>query len=157
RSFFTEISRAMPRVATIVRKPAVKADRVVDTITLDHAARSRRQATLKGEGGTDILLDLDMETVINDGDALRLEDGNLVQVKAAAESLLEVRAENPLRLVRLAWHLGSQHALAEITADAIYIPNDPALAELARGQGCAATPVERSFKPEQSVHHCDHD
>ncbi|HZH53304.1 MAG TPA: urease accessory protein UreE [Microvirga sp.] len=147
----------MPRVTTIVRKPAVKADRVVDAITLDHAARSRRQGTLRAEGGTEILLDLDMETTINDGDALRLEDGRLVQVKAATEKLLEVKAENPLRLMRLAWHLGSNHGLAEITGDALYIENDPALAELARGQGCTVTPVERPFRPERSTHVCDHD
>ncbi|WP_201860486.1 urease accessory protein UreE [Microvirga soli] len=147
----------MPRVTTIVRKPAVKADRVVATITLDHEARSRRQGTLRAEGGTDIVLDLDMETTINDGDALRLEDGQLVQVKAAAESLLEVRAENPLRLMRLAWHLGSNHGFAEMTTDALYIENNPALAELARGQGCTVTPVERPFKPERSTHVCDHD
>ncbi len=147
----------MPRVTTIVRKPAVKADRVVDTVTLDHEARSRRQATLKGEGGTEILLDLDMETTVNDGDALRLEDGSLVQVKAKPETLLEVRAENPLRLMRLAWHLGSNHGLAEITGEALYIENNPALAELARGQGCIVTPVERPFKPERSTHVCDHD
>ncbi|MGO4572776.1 urease accessory protein UreE [Microvirga sp. 2TAF3] len=147
----------MPRVTTIVRKAAVKPDRIVDTITLDHAARGRRHAHLKGEAGTEIHLDLDMETTINDGDALRLEDGRLVQVKAAAEPLLEVRAENPLRLMRLAWHLGSQHGLAEFTGDALYIEANPALAELARGQGCTATPVNRPFKPEQSAHHCDHD
>ncbi|PVE25575.1 urease accessory protein UreE [Microvirga sp. KLBC 81] len=147
----------MPRVTTIVRKPAVKADRVVDTVTLDHEGRNRRQATLKGEGGTEILLDLDMETTINDGDALRLEDGSLVQVKAKPEGLLEVKAENPLRLMRLAWHLGSNHGLAEITNDALYIENNPALAELARGQGCTVTPVERPFKPERSAHVCDHD
>lgn len=147
----------MPRVTTIVRKPAVKADRVVDTITLDHAARNRREAALKGEGGTEIRLDLDMDTTINDGDALRLEDGRLVQVKAAAERLLEVRAENPLRLIRLAWHLGSQHGLAEITADALYVEDNPAVAELVRGQGCTATSVERPFRPERSAHHCDHD
>ncbi|MBZ6076445.1 urease accessory protein UreE [Microvirga puerhi] len=147
----------MSRAATIVRKPAVKPDRVVDTITLDHEARSRRHAHLTAEGGTAIHLDLDMETTIHDGDALRLEDGQLVQVKAAQEDLLEVRAENPLRLMRLAWHLGSQHGLAEVTADALYIENTPALAELARGQGCVATPVKRAFRPEQSAHHCDHD
>ncbi len=147
----------MPRVTTIVRKPAVKADRVVDTVTLDHEARNRRHGALKGEGGTEILLDLDMETTINDGDALRLEDGSLVQVKAAAERLLEIRAENPLRLTRLAWHLGSQHGLVEVAGDALYIENDPALAELARGQGCTATPVERPFRPERSAHACDHD
>ena len=147
----------MPRVTTIVRKPAVKADRVVDTITLDHAARNRRHGVLKGEGGTEIHLDLDMETTINDGDALRLEDGQLVQVKAQPEALLEVRAENPLRLMRLAWHLGSNHGLVEVTNEALYIENNPALAELARGQGCTVTPVERPFKPERSTHVCDHD
>ncbi|MCG7392592.1 urease accessory protein UreE [Microvirga sp. ACRRW] len=147
----------MPRVTTIVRKPAVKADRVVDTITLDHEARSRRHAHLKGEGGTEIHMDLDMETTINDGDALRLEDGSLVQVKAKSEGLLEVKAENPLRLMRLAWHLGSNHGFAEITNDALYIENNPALAELARGQGCTVTPVERPFKPERSTHVCDYD
>jgi urease accessory protein len=147
----------MPRVTTIVRKPAVKADRVVATITLDHEARSCRQGTLRAEGGTDVLLDLDMETTINDGDALRLEDGQLIQVKAAAEPLLEVRAENPLRLTRLAWHLGSSHGLVEVTADALYVENNPAVAELVRGQGCTATPVERPFKPERSAHVCDHD
>lgn len=147
----------MPRATTIVRKPAVKADRVIDTVTLDHAARNRRQAALKGEGGTEILVDLDMDTTINDGDALRLEDGSLVQVKAAAERLLEVKAENPARLVRLAWHLGSNHGLVEVTNDALYVENSPALAELVRGQGCTATPVERPFKPERSAHVCDHD
>lgn len=147
----------MPRVTTIVRKPAVKADRVIDTVTLDHEARNRRHAHLMGEGGTEIHLDLDMETTINDGDALRLEDGRLVQVKAKSEGLLEVKAENPLRLMRLAWHLGSNHGLAEITNDALYIENDPALAELARGQGCTVTPVERAFKPERSTHVCSHD
>jgi urease accessory protein len=147
----------MPRVTTIVRKPAVKADRVVDTITLDHGARNRRNGTLRAEGGTEILLDLDMETTINDGDALRFEDGQLVQVKAASEPLLEVRAENPLRLMRLAWHLGSNHGLAEVTGEALYIENNPALAELARGQGCTVTPVERPFRPERSTHVCDHD
>ncbi|MEE1611192.1 urease accessory protein UreE [Microvirga sp. CF3016] len=147
----------MPRVTTIVRKPAVKADRVVDTITLDHEARNRRQGMLKGERGTEILLDLDMETTVNDGDALRLEDGRLVQVRAAAEPLLEVKAENPLRLTRLAWHLGSSHGLVEVTADALYVENNPAVAELVRGQGCTATPVERPFRPERSAHVCDHD
>jgi urease accessory protein len=78
-------------------------------------------------------------------------------VQAAAETLLEVRAENPLRLMRLAWHLGSNHGLVEVTGEALYIENNPALAELARGQGCTVTPVERPFKPERSTHVCDHD
>ncbi|WP_112663075.1 urease accessory protein UreE [Microvirga flavescens] len=147
----------MSRAVTIVRKPAVKADRVVDQVSLNYAARSRRHLHVTGEKGIAFLADLEMETVLNDGDAFRLEDGRLVLVKAAAQPLLEVKAENPLRLTRLAWHLGGRHALAEVTADAVYVENDPSLAELVRGQGCTASPVERPFQPERSIHECAHD
>src|SRR3954471_23525103 len=107
----------MIRAVTIVRKPAVKPDRVVDHVTLDHGARNRRQTSLKGEGGLEFLVDLQMETTLNDGDAVRLVDGRLVQVKPPPERLLEIRGENPMRLMRLAGHLGRQHGLAEGTAD----------------------------------------
>src|SRR5215212_8895706 len=103
----------MLRATTVIRKPAVKADRVADTVTLDHEGRHRRRVALKGDNGLDFLLDLDRATILADGDAVKLEDGRLVQVKAAAQRLLEVRAENPLRLLRVAWHIGNRHAAAE--------------------------------------------
>src|SRR3954452_22567000 len=108
----------MLRATAVVRKAAVKSDRVADTVVLDHEGRHRRRVTLKGEGGLDFLLDLDKATALNDGDAVKLEDGRLVEVKAAGEPLLEVRAETPLRLMRAAWHIGNRHTPAEITADA---------------------------------------
>jgi urease accessory protein len=147
----------MLRATTVVRKPAVKAERVVDTVTLDHEGRHRRRVALTGASGTEFLLDLDKATVLNDGDALKLEDGRLVQVKAAPQSLLEVRAESPLRLLRVAWHIGNRHTPAEITADALYIEADHVLAEMVRGQGCSVTPVERPFQPERGAYdHAEH-
>jgi urease accessory protein len=149
----------MLRATTVVRRPAVKPERVADNVTLDHEGRNRRRIALKGEGGLDFLLDLDKATALNDGDAVRLEDGRLVQVKAAPQRLLEVRAENPLRLLRIAWHIGNRHTPAEITADAIYIEDDHVLAEMVRGQGGTATPATRPFQPERGAyeHDCGHD
>ena len=149
----------MLRATTVVRRPAVKPERVADSVTLDHEGRNRRRIALKGEGGLDFLLDLDKATALNDGDAVRLEDGRLVQVKAAPQRLLEVRAENPLRLLRIAWHIGNRHTPAEITADAIYIEDDHVLAEMVRGQGGTATPATRPFQPERGAyeHDCGHD
>jgi urease accessory protein len=155
----------MLRATMIVRKPAVKHERVADTVTLDHEGRHRRRIALTGAGGTAFLLDLDKATVLNDGDALKLEDGRLVQVRAAPQSLLEIRAESPTRLLRVAWHIGNRHTPAEITADALYIEADHVLAEMVRGQGCSVTPVERPFQPERGAydhsggghgHHHDH-
>jgi urease accessory protein len=149
----------MLRATTIVRKPAVKADRVTDTVTLDHEGRNRRRIALKGDSGLDFLMDLDKATVLNDGDALKLEDGRLVQVKAASQRLLEVKAENPLRLLRAAYHVGNRHTPAEVTAEAIYIEDDHVLAEMVRGLGCTAAPVMRAFQPERGAyeHDCGHD
>jgi urease accessory protein len=149
----------MLRATAVVRKAAVKPERIADRVTLDHEGRSRRRVALTGEGGLAFLLDLERAIALNDGDALKLEDGRLVQVRAAPQRLLEVRAESPLRLLRMAWHIGNRHTPAEITADALYIEDDPVLAEMVRGQGGAATPVVRPFQPERGAyeHDCGHD
>ncbi|MGO4402920.1 urease accessory protein UreE [Bosea sp. RAF48] len=146
----------MLRATSVLRKAAVRAERVVDTLSLGYQDRNSNGVAMTAVGGLEFAIDLDKPATLNDGDALKLEDGRLVQVKAAPESLLEVRAENPLRLVRLAWHLGGHHVPAEMTADALYVPSHPALAELVRGQGCSMAEVERPFQPEQEVHHHAH-
>jgi urease accessory protein len=143
----------MNRVATIVRRLAVKPDRVVDTITLDHQARHRRRVALTADGGLDVLLDLPAAVVLDEGDALKLEDGRLVQVKAAPEALIEIRAETPVRLTRLAWHIGNRHVPAEITGDAIFIAHDHVLLDMLRGLGATTALVERPFRPEHGAYH----
>ena len=145
----------MQRATSIVRKPAVKADKVIDQVSLDHEGRHRRRITLSGEKGTVFLLDLEKTATLNDGDAVKLEDGALILVKAAPQTLIEVKADNPMRLLKTAWHIGNRHTPAEITADAIYIEEDHVLAEMIRGLGCAMTTVSRPFQPERGAYH-DH-
>ena len=150
----------MLRATAIVRRPAVKADRVADTIELDHEARHRRRVAMTAKGGLDFLLDLDRATVLDDGDAVKLEDGRLVQVAAAPERLIEIRTENPLRLMRVAWHVGNRHVAAEIGMDAIWIAHDHVLLEMVRGLGASASVVDRPFRPEKGAYeggHAGHD
>ena len=99
----------MQRATAIVRKVAVRDDAIVDTIVLDHAARQAPPESLTAEGGLSLTLALAKAAALEDGDALRLEDGRLVAIRAAGEPLLEVRAETPARLLRLAWQLGGSH------------------------------------------------
>jgi urease accessory protein len=146
----------MIRAISIVRKLAVKPERVSDSVTLDHEHRHRRRIRLTSDGDLEFLLDLDKAAGLDDGDALKLEDGRLILVKAAAQKLLEIRAENPLRLLRIAWHIGNRHTPAEITADAIYIEEDHVLAGMVRGQGCSVTLVTRPFRPEGGAYDHGH-
>ncbi|MFM8608029.1 MAG: urease accessory protein UreE [Hyphomicrobiales bacterium] len=145
----------MQRAISIVRKAAVKADKVIDQVSLDHEGRHRRRITLTGEKGTAFLLDLEKTATLNDGDAVKLEDGSLILVSAAPQTLIEIKAENPMRLLKTAWHIGNRHTPAEITADAIYIEEDHVLAEMIRGLGCAMATVSRPFQPERGAYH-DH-
>ncbi len=152
----------MLRATAITRKLAVKADKVADTVELDHEDRYRRRATLTGANGTEVLLDLEKATALKDGDALKLEDGRLMQVKAAPEKLLEIRSENPLRLLKAAWHVGNRHTPVELTSEALYLGEDHVLEEMLRGLGVTIAHVERPFEPERGAyeghgHHHGHD
>ena len=94
--------------------------------------------------------------MLEDGDALVLQDGRLVWVEAAPERLLEIRAPDDHALKRLIWHIGNRHIPAEIGADAVWIADDHVLAEMVRGLGGTAEPVERPFRPEGGAYSGGH-
>lgn len=128
-----------------------------DTITLDHETRNRRRRALRSDAGLDFLLDLPRPAALDEGDALVLEDGRLILVRAAAQRLVEITTPNPRRLLRLAWHIGNRHTPAEIAEQAIYIEEDHVLVEMVRQQGATVRFVERPFRPERGAYHGTHD
>jgi urease accessory protein len=141
----------MNRAIAVVRRPAVKDERVADEAVLDHRARYGRSFAFTTAGGLAVALDLDKAALLDEGDAVKLEDGRLVRVRAAAEDLLEVTSPSPARLLRAAWQLGGGHVPVEITEGALYVAAAPAIAELARGLGVAAAQVRRPFRPEKGA------
>jgi urease accessory protein len=142
----------MLRALSTIGKAAVEHGRIIDRVTLDHTARRRRRLVVRGESGASFLIDLEKSPALCDGDALCLEDGTLLHVQAAAEALLEITADRPLLLLRLAWHIGNRHTAAEIEAHAIYIAEDHVLAAMATGLGCDVRPVRRPFQPEAGAY-----
>ena len=142
----------MIRATAIVPRAAVRPERVADRITLDHGDRHRRRIALTCEDGLSFLLDLDRAAVIDHGDAVALEDGRLVQVRAAPERLVEITSDHPLLLKKVIWHLGNRHVPAEIAEDAVYIAEDNVLIDMVRGLGARAALVQRPFRPERGAY-----
>ncbi|MCJ2133809.1 urease accessory protein UreE [Methylobacterium sp. J-026] len=138
----------MIRATRILRRDALSGGEIVDRVILDHGDRHRRRVAMRGAGGLGFLLDLPEPTVLEDGDALVLQDGRLVWVEAAPERLLEIRAPSDRALKRLIWHIGNRHIPAEIGTDAVWIADDHVLADMVRGLGGSAEPVVRPFRPE---------
>ena len=143
----------MIRATSIIRRDAVDSDRIVDIITLDHGDRHRRRIMLNADGGTAFLLDLDKADVLEDGDAIRLDSGWLVEVKAAPEKLIQVSTEDPLDLLTLAWHIGNRHVPAEVAKGAIYIAYDHVLLDMLQGLRAKTLVVERPFRPVRGAYH----
>jgi urease accessory protein len=134
------------------------------TVTLDYDTRHRRRLTLASDAGQPFLLDLARTEVLREGDGLALSDGTWLEVKAAAEPLLEVRAGTPELLMRLAWHLGNRHLPTAIEADRLLIRDDHVIAAMLEGLGANLCRVKAPFTPEGGAysagaghHHHEHD
>ncbi len=150
---------SMRRAARVVPSGAWPQAERADHITLIYDDRYRRRLRLLGDGGTDFLLDLPEPVVLRDGDGLALDDGGYVMVKAADETLVEIRAKDPALFVRLAWHLGNRHLPAQIEADRILIRDDHVIVDMLKGLGAEVRAVSAPFNPEGGAygqHNHDH-
>ena len=83
-----------------------------------------------------------------DGDGLQLEDGRWLEVRAAAEPVVEVRHQDHDQLVRLAWHLGNRHLPTEIRDRALRIRPDHVVEEMLRRLGADLVKAQGPFQPE---------
>ena len=123
------------------------------SVTLDFEARHRRRIRLTTDQGDDVLLDLPQAVAMADGDALQLEDGRLLKVRAAPELVVEVR--HPDQLVHLAWHLGNRHLPTEIRNQFLRIRPDHVIEAMLLGLGADLVKLRAPFQPERGAYH-DH-
>lgn len=135
---------ADPRAVEIV--PASASEATL-SVTLPHAERYRRRGRLATDQGVAFVLDLAEATELRAGDALQLEDGRLVAIRAAAEPLAAVHATGET-LARLAWHVGNRHTPAQIEPGRLLILRDHVLEDMLTRLGAEIEHVEAPFAPE---------
>ena len=121
---------------------------VIDRVVLDYDDRHRRRLAMEGVEGTAFLLDLAEAVPLVSDCGLKLENGRIVLVVAAAEPLLEIRTKDPGHMVRVAWHLGNRHLPTQIMGAKLRIRRDHVIEEMARGLGAKVLPIEAPFDPE---------
>ena len=118
------------------------------TVSLDYDGRRRRRLRLSTDRGGSVLLDLPRPTAMSEGDGLLCDDGRWIAVSAKPEPVLDIRADSPVMLMRLVWHLGNRHTPTEVRGDAVRIRPDHVLAGMARGLGCTVTGTVAPFEAE---------
>lgn len=125
------------------------AGRATAAVTLTFADRRRSRLPVRLEDGRAAALFLPRGTVLRDGDRLRSDqEGILVEVRAAPETLSVARTEDLHLLARAAYHLGNRHVPVQIGAGFLAYEHDHVLDDLVRQLGLVVAVEVTPFEPE---------
>jgi urease accessory protein len=122
------------------------------TLTLPYDLRCKSRFAAALDTGEEVGVMLPRGTVLRDGDMLVADDGGLVRVIAAAQSVLLVRAPDRLTLTRAAYHLGNRHTPVEVGSDTLKLEADPVLEDMLKRLGAQVERVELPFQPETGAY-----
>lgn len=116
-------------------------------------SRSRLRAELAGGEAVGVMLERGQS--LRDGDQLQAEDGRIVEIVAASESVSTVRCDNPWQLARAAYHLGNRHVKLQLGTGWLRYQHDHVLDEMVAGLGLTVIAEHEPFEPEAGAYHQD--
>ena len=130
-------------VEKVIQKPTNK--NVIDTITLNFNDRFIRRKKLVSDNKLEFLVNLPQTISVNKDDGFLLDDGNLILIKYAKETLIEIRSED---LIKLAWHIGNRHIPCQIETNRLLIHEDKVIENLIIRLGGTIKKISEEFSPE---------
>lgn len=131
--------------------------RVADAVlTLPFELRQKSRLKAKLDSGVEVGLFLPRGTILRDGDVLQADNGLLIRIAAAQESLSVVRSDDALLLARLCYHLGNRHVPIQITSNEIRYQHDHVLDKMVSGLGANVQHQQLPFEPEDGAYAAGH-
>ncbi len=122
-------------------------------LALSADERTRLRGQRRSLCGQELLLQLERGEPLQPGEWLGgARGGPAVQVVAAPETLLRVRAPAPLELLQAAYHLGNRHVALELRATELRLLADPVLADLLAHRGLLVDRLQEPFCPEAGAY-----
>ena len=122
------------------------------TLELDWDTRQKSRFDATDSLGRTLGVLLSGGTVVRGGDVLLVEDGSMVRVIAAPQTVLRITHcsahGTPFDLLRATYHLGSRHVPIELKPDHLKIEPDDVLADLLRAMHLIVNQVDEAFEPE---------
>jgi urease accessory protein len=143
----------MRRATTIIHAESWADDEVLSTVTLSYEDRHRRRIKMIDDEGADFLLDLTDAVQLEEGDALLLEEGGVIAIRAAEEDVLDIQCLTTTETARIAWHIGNRHTPVQVLDDGgLRIIYDHVLQHMVEGLGATALRKTAPFSPEQGAY-----
>ena len=119
---------------------------------LDFDTRQRSRFKAETQHQESIGVDLPRTETIKNGSVLADYQGNLIQIMAAKQGLIEVTADNNFDLMKGAYHLGNRHVPLMLTPTALYFEPDHVLEAMLHQLGLHTQAVQAPFEPETGAY-----
>ena len=133
----------------------LKLDRSIDRpraadrrLVLPFAERSKSRLRAILDNGEEAGLFLERGSVLRHGDLLLADDGRVIEVQAAPETVSTVHTPDALMVARAAYHLGNRHVALQIGTGWLRYQHDHVLDDMLRGFGLEIVIEELPFEPE---------
>ena len=126
------------------------------TLSLPFELRQKSRLRANLDSGEEVGLMLPRGQVLRGGDCLKAENGMIIQLAAAAESVSTVTAPDQLTLQKACYHLGNRHVPLQITENWIRYLEDHVLDDMVESLGLTVTHEQAPFEPEVGAYHKHH-
>ena len=140
---------------TITKRLQQKAP-AAERLVLPFELRQKSRLRTRLESGLEAGLFLERGIVLRGGDLLLADDGTVVEVVAALETVSTVRDDDATRLARAGYHLGNRHVPVEIGAGWLRYGHDHVLDDMVRGLGLTVVVEQAPFEPEGGAYGHSH-
>ncbi len=136
----------------ITRLAADSKRTVDDELILNWDDRKRGRLRTITVNGRDAGLFLERGKVLQDGELLQAETGEVVRVCSAPETVTTARCDDSLIFARICYHLGNRHVPLQVGPGWIRFQPDYVLEDLVRLYGLEVIQEEAPFEPENGAY-----
>lgn len=121
-------------------------------LTLPFELRQKSRFRARLDNGSETGLILPRGRLMRNGDCLQAEDGTVVRVEAAIESVSTARHADPMMIASACYHLGNRHVPLQIGEGWVRYQHDHVLDEMVSGLGLEVVSEQATFEPEDGAY-----
>jgi urease accessory protein len=127
------------------------------SLTAEERTRTRHRFETPDGDGQGLYLRLPRGAILQDGDLLKSETGDIVvRIAAKPEPVLTVTSQKPVNLLRASYHLGNRHVPLEVAPDYLRLSPDPVLQAMLEQLGVEVKQEVVPFQPESGAYGHSH-
>lgn len=148
-SVFSSLKVFMQELVFTKRLFAVEKGRVsiLSTLTLPFHERQKSRCRVALDNGMPAALSLPRGKALRAGDLLQAEDGSVIEIRAATETVSTASSSSPLLLAHACYHLGNRHVPLQIGQGWCRYLHDHVLDEMVRALGLEVLAEQTPFEP----------